>query len=53
LKERGGEDIPVFGGGIIPVDDIPELKKAGMREIFQPGATIPDIIQFIEKIVRR
>jgi methylmalonyl-CoA mutase C-terminal domain/subunit len=53
LKERGGEDIPVFGGGIIPVDDIPGLKKAGMREIFQPGATIPHIIQFIEKIVRR
>ncbi len=53
LKERGVGDIPVFGGGIIPVDDIPGLKKAGIREIFQPGATIPDIIQFIEKIVRR
>ncbi|MFQ5841890.1 MAG: cobalamin B12-binding domain-containing protein [Thermodesulfobacteriota bacterium] len=53
LKERGSGDIPVFGGGIIPVDDIPELKKAGIRAIFQPGTTIPDIVLFIEKIIKR
>jgi methylmalonyl-CoA mutase C-terminal domain/subunit len=53
LKERNAGDIPVFGGGIIPVDDIPGLKKAGIREIFQPGTTIQDIVQFIEKIVQR
>jgi methylmalonyl-CoA mutase C-terminal domain/subunit len=53
LKEINAEDIPVFGGGIIPVDDIPGLKKAGIREIFQPGTTIQDIVQFIEKIVQR
>ncbi len=53
LKERNAGDIPVFGGGIIPVDDIPGLKRAGIREIFQPGTTIQDIVQFIEKIVKR
>ncbi len=53
LKERNAGDIPVFGGGIIPVDDIPGLKRAGIREIFQPGTTIQDIVKFIEKIVKR
>jgi methylmalonyl-CoA mutase C-terminal domain/subunit len=51
LKEKGAAEIPVFGGGIIPVDDIPALKKAGIREIFQPGTTIPDIVRFIGKLV--
>jgi methylmalonyl-CoA mutase C-terminal domain/subunit len=53
LNEKKAGDIPVFGGGIIPADDIPGLKKAGIREIFQPGTTIRDIVQFIEKIVQR
>ena len=53
LKEKDAGEIPVFGGGIIPVDDIPELKKAGIREIFQPGTIIQDIVQFIEKLVQR
>lgn len=53
LKEKGARDMPVFGGGIIPVDDIPLLKKAGIREIFQPGTTIPDIVQFIERLIQR
>jgi methylmalonyl-CoA mutase C-terminal domain/subunit len=52
LKEKGGEDIIVFGGGIIPVDDIPVLKKAGIREIFQPGASTEDIIKYINEAVR-
>jgi methylmalonyl-CoA mutase C-terminal domain/subunit len=53
LRNRGAEDIPVFGGGIIPLDDIPGLKKAGIKEIFRPGTTIPDIVQFIGKIIKR
>jgi len=53
LNEKKAGDIPVFGGGISPGDDIPGLKKAGIREIFQPGTTIQDIVQFIEKIVQR
>ncbi len=52
LKEKGAEDIIVFGGGIIPIDDIPVLKKAGIREIFQPGASTEDIIKYIQKTVK-
>ncbi len=52
LKEKGAEDIIVFGGGIIPVDDIPGLKKAGIREIFQPGTSTEDIIKYIQATVK-
>jgi len=52
LKEKGAEDIIVFGGGIIPIDDIPVLKKAGIREIFQPGASTEDIIKYIQEAVK-
>jgi methylmalonyl-CoA mutase, C-terminal domain len=52
LKEKGAEDIIVFGGGIIPVDDIPGLKQAGIREIFQPGASTEDIIKYIQNAVQ-
>jgi methylmalonyl-CoA mutase C-terminal domain/subunit len=52
LKEKGAEDIIVFGGGIIPVDDIQVLKKAGIREIFQPGASTEDIIKYINETVK-
>jgi methylmalonyl-CoA mutase C-terminal domain/subunit len=53
LKEKNAGDIPVFGGGIIPIDDIPGLKKSGIKEVFQPGTTIGDIVQFIEKVIQR
>jgi methylmalonyl-CoA mutase C-terminal domain/subunit len=52
LKEKGADDIIVFGGGIVPADDIPGLKKAGIREIFQPGASTEDIIKYIKEIVK-
>ena len=52
LKEKGAADILVFGGGIIPADDIPLLKKAGIREIFQPGASTEDIIKYIQGTIR-
>jgi len=51
LREKGAGDILVFGGGIIPVDDIPGLKEAGIKEIFLPGASTEDIIQYIRDIV--
>jgi len=51
LKEQGAEDILVFGGGIIPHEDIPALKEKGIMEIFQPGTETREIIQAItEKI---
>ena len=51
LRVKGAGDIHVFGGGIIPVDDIPTLKQAGIREIFQPGTSTDDIIKYIKENV--
>jgi methylmalonyl-CoA mutase C-terminal domain/subunit len=47
LREKGSQEIPVFGGGIIPETDIPGLKKAGVLEIFTPGATTAEIIEWV------
>jgi methylmalonyl-CoA mutase C-terminal domain/subunit len=47
LKAKGAGDIGVFGGGIIPDDDIPRLKKLGVAEIFTPGSSTQDIVQWI------
>ncbi len=52
LREEGGDDILVVGGGIIPEDDIPELKKAGIAEIFGPGTPLEDIIEYIKANVK-
>jgi len=48
LKNKGVGDVPVFGGGIIPDDDIKELKKIGIKEIFTPGASTTNIIDWIK-----
>lgn len=50
IKEQGAE-ITVFGGGIIPDADIPKLKKAGIAEIFTPGATTTEIIEWVNRRV--
>jgi methylmalonyl-CoA mutase C-terminal domain/subunit len=47
LKQSKAEDIRVFGGGIIPDDDIPKLKGLGVTEIFTPGSSTQDIVQWI------
>ena len=52
LKERGADDIVVCGGGIIPDDDIPRLKKAGIAEIFTPGTPLDDIVKWVEENVK-
>ncbi|MFC0601131.1 cobalamin B12-binding domain-containing protein [Streptomyces palmae] len=52
LKEREAEDIKVFGGGIIPEDDIPLLKEQGVAEIFTPGATTTSIVEWVRANVR-
>ena len=49
LRQKGAGDIHIFGGGIIPVADIPVLKKAGVHEIFQPGTSTQEIIKYIEE----
>lgn len=51
LREKGAGDIPVFGGGIIPEDDIPGLKAAGVMEIFTPGTSTEDINQWVKENV--
>jgi methylmalonyl-CoA mutase C-terminal domain/subunit len=48
LRAKGLEEVPVFGGGIIPDEDIEELKKAGVREVFTPGASTKNIVQWIK-----
>ncbi len=50
LTEEGASDIIVFAGGVIPAADIPGLKEAGVTEIFTPGASMKEIIAFIEKV---
>lgn len=47
LRERGGEDIVVFGGGIIPDADAAALKSVGVRAIFTPGASTEDIVTWV------
>ena len=54
LRKQKAEDVSVFGGGIIPDDDIPRLKKAGVAEIFTPGSSTQEIVKWIrEKIQPR
>ena len=47
LKEKDAEDVVVFGGGIIPEADIPELERLGVRKIFTPGASMADIVEWV------
>ena len=47
IREKGGDDIAIFGGGIIPEEDILTLKQAGVREIFTPGATTDQIVEWV------
>lgn len=48
LKEQGVEDIVLFGGGIIPDEDVPTLKAAGVRALFRPGAPMNAIVEFVK-----
>ena len=51
LGERGIDDVVVFGGGIIPDEDIPELERLGVAHIFTPGATTTDIVDWVREHV--
>ena len=53
LKELNGEEILVFGGGIIPEDDIEFLKKQGIKAIFLPGTDTSDTVNFILENVKK
>jgi len=49
LKKKGADDIMVFGGGIIPDEDIAELKRLGVAEIFPPGSPLQEIVDFLRE----
>lgn len=49
LREKKMDDVVVFGGGIIPDDDISKLKSYGVKEVFTPGASTEDIIKFVQE----
>ena len=52
LKTRGASDVLIFGGGIIPDEDVELLHKAGVSAIFKPGASTEEIIKWVETHVR-
>jgi len=51
LRAKGADDVVVFGGGIIPDDDIPGLKAAGIRGVFTPGTSLAQIIEWVRSNV--
>jgi methylmalonyl-CoA mutase C-terminal domain/subunit len=53
LAERDAQDIVVFGGGIIPDADLPELERLGVAKIFTPGATTQSIVEWVRENVAR
>lgn len=52
LRARQADDIAVFGGGIIPDEDVARLEAAGVRKVFKPGASLADIIDWVRANVR-
>lgn len=51
LKERGAEDIIVFGGGVIPPEDVPRLLEIGAKAIFGPGTPTSQTVEWLKKAV--
>jgi isobutyryl-CoA mutase small subunit len=51
LRERGAGDVGVFGGGIIPEEDLGQLKEMGVLQVFRPGATTDEIVRFLDREV--
>jgi methylmalonyl-CoA mutase, C-terminal domain len=52
LKKAGLKDVVVFGGGVIPEEDIPGLKKAGLGVIFTPGTPLQDVVDYVKNNVK-
>ena len=53
LKEEGVDDILVIGGGVIPEEDIPFLKEAGVEAIFTPGTPTSEVVEYIKNNLKR
>ncbi|MGB9820621.1 MAG: cobalamin B12-binding domain-containing protein [Pseudothermotoga sp.] len=52
LKKEGIEDVPVFVGGIIPQDDVPQLLQVGVKRVFGPGTPLSEIVQEVKSILQ-
>ncbi len=52
LKKKGAEDIVVFGGGIIPEEDIPALTQCGVKAIFTPGTPIEEAVNWVKENIK-
>ena len=52
LAEQGVEDVVITVGGTIPADDVPELKKLGVAEVFTPGSSTDEIVEFVRGAVK-
>jgi len=53
LKKKGMTDVMVFAGGIIPEEDIPALKKAGIKEVFGPGTPTTTLVEYVKNNVSK
>lgn len=53
LRKKKMDDVLIVGGGIIPEEDVPALKKAGISGVFGPGTHVEEIVRFIKKNVKR
>ena len=51
LEARGADDIPVFGGGIVPAEDCKRLEQAGVKHVFLPGTPLSEIIAWVDQNV--
>ena len=52
LKEKGAEDIAVFGGGIIPEDDVPMLTRCGVKALFLPGTPVDEAVTWVRENIK-
>ena len=52
LRQKGAEDIVVFGGGIIPEEDIPALTEVGVKKIFSPGTPIDETVKWVKENIK-
>ncbi|MGZ3535274.1 MAG: methylmalonyl-CoA mutase, partial [Thermodesulfobacteriota bacterium] len=52
LKEKEASDIVVFGGGIVPEEDVPALTQAGVKGIFTPGTSIEEAVSWVRKNIK-
>ncbi|MGQ9566085.1 MAG: cobalamin B12-binding domain-containing protein [Candidatus Bathyarchaeales archaeon] len=53
VKEKGLDDVLVFAGGIIPEEDIPEMKKLGIKEIFGPGTPTETFVKYVKENIQK